>query len=182
MQEIAQVLETKQPVRGEVSYTGANGTLGTYDYIFTPVLGPDGEVESIVSSTRDITKRKRIEESLRQADQQKNAFLAQLAHELRNPLAPIRNAARIFRMKHSSEPEVLWASDVIDRQIDHLTRLIDDLLDISRISRNKLELRRPAHRAAGRGVGRGGDCPPGDRPEPPRPDGKGVRGTAVPAR
>ncbi len=142
MQEIAQVLETKQPVRGEVSYTGANGTLGTYDYIFTPVLGPDGEVESIVSSTRDITERKRIEESLRQADQQKNAFLAQLAHELRNPLAPIRNAARIFRMKHSSEPEVLWASDVIDRQIDHLTRLIDDLLDISRISRNKLELRR----------------------------------------
>ena len=142
MHEIAEIVETKKAVRGEISYTGANGIFGIYDYIFTPVLGPGGEVESIVSSTRDITERKRIEDSLRQADQQKNAFLAQLAHELRNPLAPIRNAARIFRMKHSSEPDVLWASDVIDRQVDHLTRLIDDLLDISRISRNKLELRR----------------------------------------
>ena len=142
MREIALILETKQPVRGEVAYTAANGQFGVYDYIFAPVLGPDGEVESIVSTSRDITERKRAEESLQEADRQKNTFLAQLAHELRNPLAPIRNAARIFRSKPDADPNLLWASEVIDRQVDHLTRLIDDLLDVSRISRNKLELRR----------------------------------------
>jgi PAS domain S-box-containing protein len=142
MREIAQVLETKQPIRGEVPYTGDSGISGIYDYIFSPVLGPDGEVEVVVGTSRDVTDRKLAEESLQEADRQKNAFLAQLAHELRNPLAPIRNAARIFRSKPDAEPNVLWASDVIDRQVDHLTRLIDDLLDVSRISRNKLELRR----------------------------------------
>ncbi len=142
VKEIAQILETRQPVRGETAFTGASGISGIYDYIFTPVLGPDGEVESIIGISRNITDRKRAEESLWEADRQKNTFLAQLAHELRNPLAPIRNAARIFRTKQSAEPDVLWASDVIDRQVDHLTRLIDDLLDVSRISRNKLELRR----------------------------------------
>jgi PAS domain S-box-containing protein len=142
MREIAQVLETRQPVRGEVAYTGTNGEYGVYDYIFAPVLGPDGEVESIVSTSRNITQRKQAEEALQEADRQKNAFIAQLAHELRNPLAPIRNASHVFRMSKSAEPDLLWAGDVIDRQIDHLTRLIDDLLDISRISRNKLELRR----------------------------------------
>src|SRR4051794_24043096 len=89
----------------------------------------------------DITARKQAEDALLQADRQKNAFLAQLAHELRNPLAPIRNAARIVRMRQSAD-DVLWASDMIDRQVRHLTRLIDDLLDVSRISRNKLEVRR----------------------------------------
>lgn len=140
--EIAQIVRTRRSVRGEVSYTGGNGLFGIYDYIFTPVLGRDGEVESIIGISRNITDRKRAEEALQEADRQKNTFLAQLAHELRNPLAPIRNAAGISRMKQSAEPDVLWASDVIDRQIDHLTRLIDDLLDVSRISRNKLELRR----------------------------------------
>jgi two-component system CheB/CheR fusion protein len=90
----------------------------------------------------DITARKQAEEVLLEADRQKNAFLAQLAHELRNPLAPIRNAARIFRLRQSVPQDVIWASDMIDRQVQHLTRLIDDLLDVSRISRNKLELRR----------------------------------------
>jgi signal transduction histidine kinase len=74
-------------------------------------------------------------------DRQKNAFLAQLAHELRNPLAPIRNAIRVFRKTHEGDPDASWAAGVIDRQVDHLTRLIDDLLDVSRISRNKLDLR-----------------------------------------
>lgn len=140
--EIAQVIETGQPFRGEIELARESGTTGIYDYIFSPVVGPNGEVEVVVGITRDVTERKRAEESLREMDRQKNAFLAQLAHELRNPLAPIRNAARIFRMKQSAEPDVLWASEVIDRQVDHLTRLIDDLLDVSRISRNKLELRR----------------------------------------
>lgn len=141
MSEIAQILQTKQQIRGEVPYTGPTGIFGIYDYIFTPMLGPDGEVESIVGSSRNVTERKRTEETLREMDRQKNAFLAQLAHELRNPLAPIRNAVRVFRKTHDADPDANWAAGVIDRQVDHLTRLIDDLLDVSRISRNKLDLR-----------------------------------------
>jgi PAS domain S-box-containing protein len=140
--EIAQVIETRQPFRAEIALAFPSGPSAIYDYIFSPVLGPEGDVEVVVGVTRNVTERKRAEEALREMDRQKNAFLAQLAHELRNPLAPIRNAARIFRLKQSAEPDVLWASEVIDRQVDHLTRLIDDLLDVSRISRNRLELRR----------------------------------------
>ena len=82
------------------------------------------------------------EEELRQADRHKDEFLALLAHELRNPIAPIRNAARILMLRSSADPELLWNIQIIDRQVNHLTRLIDDLLDLSRVSRGRLELRR----------------------------------------
>jgi signal transduction histidine kinase len=82
------------------------------------------------------------EEELRAADRHKDEFLALLAHELRNPVAPIRNAAQILMLRGASDPELLWNVQVIDRQVRHLTRLIDDLLDLSRISRGRLELRR----------------------------------------
>jgi len=89
----------------------------------------------------DITARKRVEQALLEADRQKNAFLVQLAHEIRNPLAAVRNAERVLRLNHSTPDNALWAGSMIERQVKHLTRLIDDLLDISRINRNKLELR-----------------------------------------
>ena len=82
------------------------------------------------------------EERLRESDTRKDQFLAILAHELRNPVAPISNSTRILKMRQSADPDVRWSLDVIDRQVNHLTRLIDDLLDVSRISRGKLELRR----------------------------------------
>jgi PAS domain S-box-containing protein len=78
----------------------------------------------------------------KQADQQKDEFLATLAHELRNPLAPIRNAVAILGRKGPQDPEVAWSQAVIERQIDQLSRLIDDLLDIERISRGKFVLRK----------------------------------------
>jgi PAS domain S-box-containing protein len=84
----------------------------------------------------------RLYQALQEADRRKDEFLATLAHELRNPLAPIRNAAQVFRLKAGSDPDLQRGRDVIDRQVDHLTRLIDDLLDVSRIARNKLELRK----------------------------------------
>ena len=90
----------------------------------------------------DITKRKKAEEALRESDRRKTEFLATLAHELRNPLAPIRNAAQVLHMKGAVTSELQWAKDVIDRQILSMTRLIDDLMDVSRISRDKIELRR----------------------------------------
>jgi signal transduction histidine kinase len=71
----------------------------------------------------------------------KDEFLAMLAHELRNPLAPIRNAVEILRQQEENGPETRWSVEVIDRQIAHLTRLVDDLLDVNRITRGKLEVR-----------------------------------------
>ncbi len=80
--------------------------------------------------------------ALKDSDQRKDEFLAILAHELRNPLAPVRNAVKVLHAKGQDVPEVEWARDVIDRQIDQMTRLVDDLLDVSRITRGKVELRR----------------------------------------
>ncbi len=87
-------------------------------------------------------ERLRLLNELTDADRRKDEFLATLAHELRNPLAPIRNAVQMLRLKGPDEPELHWGRDLIERQVEHLTRLIDDLLDISRITRNRLELRK----------------------------------------
>jgi signal transduction histidine kinase len=81
-----------------------------------------------------------LAEQLRQADRRKDEFLALLAHELRNPLAPVRNAVTIMAMKGSPDPEIAWCRDVIERQANQLTRLVDDLLDVSRITRGKIKL------------------------------------------
>jgi PAS domain S-box-containing protein len=80
--------------------------------------------------------------TLKESDRRKDEFLAMLAHELRNPLAPIRNAVQIFRGKGTPVPELQWATEVIDRQVRQLSRLVDDLLDVSRITRGKVELRK----------------------------------------
>ena len=80
--------------------------------------------------------------ALKASDRKKDEFLAMLAHELRNPLAPIRNAVHILRAKGLPMPELQWARDVIDRQVQQLTRLVDDLLDVSRITKGKIELRK----------------------------------------
>jgi PAS domain S-box-containing protein len=90
----------------------------------------------------DLIERLRFEQALREADRRKDEFLATLSHELRNPLAPIRNAVQIIRAKGSPVPELQWARDVIDRQVQQMTRLVDDLLDLSRISKGKIELRK----------------------------------------
>ena len=98
----------------------------------------DGRLQAIVI---DITERKARELDLREADQRKDEFLAMLAHELRNPLAPIRYAARVLGKLDVDEPRVQWARDVIERQVAHLARLVDELLDISRIARGKINLK-----------------------------------------
>ncbi len=98
---------------------------------------------------RDISERKRLErqvqsyiEQLQAADRLKDDFIATLAHELKNPLAPIRYASEILELCEPGDPDFQWGRRVIDRQVSHLTRLIDDLLDVSRITRNKLELKK----------------------------------------
>lgn len=98
--------------------------------------------EDLASRAAVAVENARLYQALQDADVRKDEFLATLAHELRNPLAPIRNAVQVFRLRGSNDPDLQRGREVIDRQVDHLTRLIDDLLDISRIARNKLELRR----------------------------------------
>ena len=105
----------------------------------------DDEVAFLETVCRYVTvayERLRLLGQLKEADRRKDDFLAMLAHELRNPLAPVRNAVQILRLKGPDEPELRWSRDVIDRQVAHLTRLIDDLLDVSRITRNRLDLRK----------------------------------------
>ena len=95
----------------------------------------------ILSLIRDITKRREAQEALKEADRRKDDFLAVLAHELRNPLAPIRNAVHVMKLIGPGDADLCQARDVIDRQVTHLARLVDDLLDVSRISRGKVLLR-----------------------------------------
>ncbi len=90
----------------------------------------------------DITERKLAEEALLEADRRKDEFLATLAHELRNPLAPIRSAVEILKLKDAPDPTARAARDMIERQLQHLVRLVDDLMDRNRITRGRLQLRK----------------------------------------
>jgi signal transduction histidine kinase/ActR/RegA family two-component response regulator len=100
-----------------------------------PICAESGELLGAVNVLVDITERKRAESA-------KDEFLAMLAHELRNPLAPIRNAVHVLQLKSPPVPEITRMLEVIDRQMNQMTRLVDDLLDVSRISRDKLALRK----------------------------------------
>jgi two-component system, sensor histidine kinase len=92
---------------------------------------------------RDFLREKeRIEESLRESDRRKDEFLAILAHELRNPLAPIRNSLNILSLSEAQNPATAQVCEVIERQVNHMVRLVDDLLDVSRVTRNKIELKK----------------------------------------
>jgi PAS domain S-box-containing protein len=146
--EIDQVIQTKRPVRSEVPFTGANGTR-IYDYIFVPVIANDGAVEAVAGTTRDITNRKHMEEHLRtvaaelsEANRRKNEFLATLAHELRNPLAPIRTGLEVIKQAQGDIELIADTRGMMERQVQQMVRLIDDLLDVARITQGKLELRK----------------------------------------
>ena len=107
-----------------------------------PLLDTQHAVRGAIGTFVDATSLKEAQKSLREADRRKDEFLATLAHELRNPLAPIRNAATILRSEGLSARELQWARDVIDRQVQQMARLIDDLLDLNRIRLGKIELKR----------------------------------------
>ena len=94
------------------------------------------------SEQRYFLELKQTQKALREADRKKDEFLATLAHELRNPLAPIRNALEILRVKGGATAEVQWSRGVIERQVQNMTRLLEELLDVSRIGRQQLELRK----------------------------------------
>ena len=93
---------------------------------------------------REMARAKEAEEKLQEAARRKDEFLAMLSHELRNPLAPIRNAAEVMRRIAPSDPGIAWARDVVERQVTHLAQLVDDLLDVSRITQGKITLKKEA--------------------------------------
>jgi PAS domain S-box-containing protein len=114
-----------------------------------PIPGADGRVAWIGGMAFDVTEMRRAERALaesesrlRDADRRKDEFLATLAHELRNPMAPIRNAVQVLRLRGSKEPESEEVLNMMDRQVEHMVRLVDDLLEVSRITLGKIELKR----------------------------------------
>jgi CheY-like chemotaxis protein len=94
------------------------------------------------SLKREIAKTREAEEKLLEASRRKDEFLAMLSHELRNPLAPIRNAVELVRRIAPADPRLAWARDVVDRQVTHMAHLVDELLDVSRITQGKISLRK----------------------------------------
>jgi PAS domain S-box-containing protein len=111
--------------------------------VISAVFDRAGTLRGYAKVTRDLTERKRVEE-LQEAGRQMSEFLAMLAHELRNPLAPIRNAMQVMGLRRFDDPQLEWCRNVVDRQIAHLGRLVDDLLDVNRITTGKILLRREA--------------------------------------
>jgi signal transduction histidine kinase/ActR/RegA family two-component response regulator len=139
---LQRAVTTNEPVPPmELEVLLPNGRRWYADASGAPVRDGDGNVIAGLAVTVDITDRKRVETALKDAERRKDEFLATLAHELRNPLAPIRNAVDAFKALGVADPALVRARDVIDRQVDVMARLLDDLLDVARVQRGKLELR-----------------------------------------
>jgi two-component system CheB/CheR fusion protein len=151
--EVARVLQTLEPVERAVRTVESNRW---FLMRMHPYRTPANVILGVVISFVDITKlketeaalrdavseRERAERALRDADRRKDQFLAVLSHELRNPLAPIRNSLHLLKLSPPGSDSALRAQQVMERQVGHLTRLVDDLLDATRISHGKLKLQR----------------------------------------
>ncbi|QSX78714.1 PAS domain-containing protein [Agrilutibacter solisilvae] len=120
----------------------ADGAPATWLSTKAPWFDEEGNVVGLVGASIDITERRRLIEKLEQSDRRKDEFLAMLAHELRNPLAPIRTAAELLRLAPGDEARVSMAAQIIARQVAHMTELVDDLLDVSRVTRGLVEFER----------------------------------------
>ena len=148
-----------QAPRGAIGFENLPTLIGFIAYLIScAVIVGFGEVmrrarvraERLGEELREeVTRRKRSEDVLRdyaeqleQADRHKDEFLATLSHELRNPLGPITNAVQLLKEIGPSDPELVWNREVIERQVEYIVRLLDDLLDVNRVTRNKLELRK----------------------------------------
>jgi len=131
------------PFEIEKRYVRPDGQVVWVNNTVSPVHnGEGGPVESIIAVSVDISERKRVEEALQEADRRKDEFLAMLAHELRNPMAPIRAAADLMAVAQLPPDRLKRTSQIISRQVKHMTGLVDDLLDVSRVTRGLVELAR----------------------------------------
>jgi PAS domain S-box-containing protein len=130
------VLERNEQCEFEMQTAATNQGARWYNVLAAPLQG------SVAVWFTNITGRKKYEETLREADRRKDEFLVTLAHELRNPLAPIRQGVRIAAAANSTEAQRRWSHAIIERQVQHMSLLLDDLLDVSRIGRGTLLLRK----------------------------------------
>lgn len=135
-------LRTGQPY--EIEYRLRHRS-GEYRWVLgraLPVRGPQGEIVRWMGTCTDIHEQKRMRDELLATNRRKDDFLAMLAHELRNPLAPISNAAHLLKAAPADASKVERSADIIERQVRHMTELVDDLLDVSRVTRGLVELER----------------------------------------
>ena len=130
------------PFRAQARVRSGSGEWRWIESYATPRIGPHGQSLGYVGVSPDVTAVVEAQEALRQADQRKDQFLATLAHELRNPLAPIRVAAEILTLPTLDDERLSWSRQVIQRQVSHMARLLDDLLDVARITSGKLQLKK----------------------------------------
>jgi PAS domain S-box-containing protein len=135
------VLETGKSRHELIHASLPGGQRRAYDLFVEPWYDEAGRLAGVGGTALDVTERAAAAEALEEAARRKDEFLATLAHELRNPLAPVRNSIEVLRLIGAGGPEAAQARAVIERQVRHMTRLIDDLLDVSRITRGKALLR-----------------------------------------
>ncbi len=121
---------------------GRDGTETPIEDSAAPIRDSSGAIDGVVLVFRDASLERAIEQALRDADRKKDEFIAVLAHELRNPLAPILQAAQMLQARGASPEQLRWGHQVIDRQAKTMGRLLDDLLDVSRITRGTLEVKK----------------------------------------
>jgi PAS domain S-box-containing protein len=139
---ICQVLSECRPLEFEWTIGLPDGSQVVYSSIKAPLVDANGVPYGVVGVSTDITERKHLENTLKEADRRKDEFIALLAHELRNPLAPIVNGLELMKFKALGDPDLVWCRDVIGRQVAHLSRLVEDLLDVSRITQGKIKLQK----------------------------------------
>jgi two-component system CheB/CheR fusion protein len=145
----ADLAYVRQMLAGEITtyamekrYIRKDGSLVWINLTVALTHTPEGQPDYFISVVEDISEMKQAEEALKEADRGKSEFLVVLAHELRNPLAAIRNAVDLFKAGSPADPDREWGLGVIDRQSRLLTALVDDLLDVSRIGQGKVALKR----------------------------------------
>jgi signal transduction histidine kinase/ActR/RegA family two-component response regulator len=137
---IAEAIRAKSTFELEHRVRRLDGSVGWTYSRAVPMLDARGEIEEWIGAASDITERKLAEEKLKESDRRKDEFLAMLAHELRNPLAPVGAAAALLQRARLDEGLVRKTSEIIGRQVAHMTALIEDLLDVSRVTRGQVEL------------------------------------------
>lgn len=140
MEDYANALPGRDRFETDVRLLRHDGVYRWMRSISVPHFDPDANYTGYVALTLDVHDRKQAENELVSADRRKDEFLAMLAHELRNPLAPIRNAAALLARMPNPDSKSLWATGIIGRQTDVLAKLLDDLLDVARIARGKVSV------------------------------------------
>ena len=138
-EDVAQVLKSLQPLERRIA---RNDRSTHYIMRILPYREPDSTVSGVLVTFVDVTSIVQAEAALVEADVRKDVFLATLSHELRNPLAPIRTAARLLQAPHLQPEQLATAQSIISRQVMHMSSLLDDLLDVSRITRGAFLLKK----------------------------------------